>query len=315
MKFYIVKFVAPDKVPIALRTFIFCTMKKLVLGTVQLGTCYGINNQIGQPSEKSVFDILRYAQENNINTLDTAEDYGSAQAIIGKYHLNNALDPAFSVISKISHHFSDLFNIRDNILKTISALQVSQLEAYLFHSFTMYKNHTTLFPQLERARRDGIIGKIGVSIYTNDELMDLIENDVIDIIQVPFNLLDNASCKHNLFEKAKLAGKEIHVRSAFLQGLFFMSKEELPLKLSPLLPYLEAIKMLAKDVGISVEALALQYVYSNEFVDKVLIGVESVSQLDANVKALQHSIDKAVLETVDKIKVKETWLLNPVNWK
>ncbi|AUS05210.1 aldo/keto reductase [Pseudotamlana carrageenivorans] len=63
---------------------------KLVLGTVQLGLNYGINNQIGQPSLDKAFGILNTAFDNGIQILDTAEGYGNSHEIIGEFLKNNS---------------------------------------------------------------------------------------------------------------------------------------------------------------------------------------------------------------------------------
>ena len=48
-------------------------MAKLCLGTVQFGMKYGINNQIGrQPTWEESFEMLDYALDNGIDTIDTA---------------------------------------------------------------------------------------------------------------------------------------------------------------------------------------------------------------------------------------------------
>ena len=47
-------------------------MSKIVLGTVQFGTNYGINNTSGQVMPDEVVKILKFAAENGIRTLDTS---------------------------------------------------------------------------------------------------------------------------------------------------------------------------------------------------------------------------------------------------
>ena len=39
---------------------------KLILGTVQFGLNYGINNTIGKPGKENVFQILSYAYDSGI---------------------------------------------------------------------------------------------------------------------------------------------------------------------------------------------------------------------------------------------------------
>ena len=59
---------------------------KLILGTVQFGLDYGINNKSGIPSSNIIKQILDYAMSNGIEILDTAEAYGISQQRIGQYH-------------------------------------------------------------------------------------------------------------------------------------------------------------------------------------------------------------------------------------
>ena len=76
------------------------SIEKLILGTVQFGLPYGINNQTGQLSKESVFKILNLAYENGITLLDTAGAYGQAEKILGEYFsLYKA--KSFKVITKL----------------------------------------------------------------------------------------------------------------------------------------------------------------------------------------------------------------------
>ena len=64
-------------------------VNKLILGTVQFGLEYGINNLKGKPDKKTVFEILSYANNKGIKYLDTAELYGDAHNLIGEFHKSN----------------------------------------------------------------------------------------------------------------------------------------------------------------------------------------------------------------------------------
>lgn len=289
-------------------------MEKMILGTVQFGTNYGINNQRGQPSPENVFEIFEFARHNGILCLDTAEDYGSASQLIGDFHFNHLRDSKFGVISKISHHYNER-SISKHLEYVLSLLKVSELEGYLFHSFAMYKNADELWNELLLLKDQGLIRKVGVSIYTNEQLLEVINDDRCDIIQLPLNLLDNLSQKGGLLQKAKDAGKEIHARSVYLQGLFFMDPALVPERLRPLIPYLARIKKLAEEASVDLMSLALQYIYSNDMVDRMLIGVDSIEQLSDNIGALGTAVDSTLFKEIDNINVEDNWLLNPVNWK
>lgn len=104
-------------------------------------------------------------------------------------------------------------------------------------------------------------------------------------------------------------GVEIHVRSTFLQGLFFMDRNTLPEKLLPLKKYLLQLDEFSNNTGLSISEIALNYNLQNPFIDGVLIGVDNVEQLLTNLKSIKNTSINI------EIDVKEQELLNPVNWK
>ena len=58
---------------------------KLVLGTVQFGLDYGVNNQSGQVQQSEVNKILQLAKESGIKKIDTSSAYGTSESVLGKF--------------------------------------------------------------------------------------------------------------------------------------------------------------------------------------------------------------------------------------
>ncbi|MDE5417232.1 aldo/keto reductase [Labilibaculum sp. DW002] len=284
---------------------------KLILGTVQFGLDYGINNDVGKPSFGKVCQILDFAFDNGVKVLDTAEAYGNSQDVIGSYHkISNQI---FNIITKYSPNRTDLpEGIVERINLNLETLGVDTLYAYMFHSFADYRKYYKIFSEdLIELRELGIIKKIGVSLYTNDELEQVIKCEEIDLIQLPFNLLDNNYQRGEVLQKAKNRGVEIHTRSVFLQGLFF--KELLEDKLSYFTLYLKQLRdMASSDFGIS--DLALNYVCKQANIDNVLIGVDNIEQLNSNFISLQKDVPVEIQKSIDLINVKDKSMLNPSNW-
>lgn len=102
---------------------------------------------------------------------------------------------------------------------------------------------------------------------------------------------------------------EIHVRSTFLQGLFFKDRHTLPEKLVPLKKYLLQLDQYAASKHISVGDLALNYNLQNANIDGVLIGVDNKVQLIQNFASIMD------VDIDPDINVEEKELLKPVNWK
>ena len=233
-------------------------MSKIILGTVQFGLDYGINNDNGKPNYNEVKSIFDYAYNNNINFLDTAEAYGNSHEIIGNYH--EASDNKFQVTTKYCSARLDLpKNISDRINHHLKILNVNNLYCYMFHNYDDFKNYFNLFKfELLELKNRGIIKKIGVSLHNNYDINDVLENKEINLIQLPYNLLDNKSKREKVFLKAKEKGVEIHTRSTFLQGLFFKDLNGIDGELGVLKKYLLELKRLVNKNEIN--SLALNYV-------------------------------------------------------
>jgi len=287
-------------------------INKLILGTVQLGLTYGINNKIGQLTKSECYEILFLAKSSGIEFLDSAEAYGAAHEIIGNFHLDNP-KAKFKILTKFPHHVSGE-KLSDKLDYYISNLNVPYLEAIMFHSYESYISNKNHLGEVSTYKQQGLINNLGVSIYTNSQFEEVIEDPNIDLIQIPYNLLDNTSQRGNLIRKAKAQNKEIHVRSVFLQGLFFMDRNEKNKILSKLLPEIKLIDNLCRQFDVEVGPLALQYALKNPDIDHVLIGVDSALQLKWNLEAINKEIPHGIFEAIDQLIVSDNQLLNPSLW-
>ena len=287
-------------------------MSKLILGTVQFGLEYGVNNQKGIPSSNEIKKILDFAFKRKINILDTAEAYGNSQERIGEYIKKS--NNKFKIITKYSKLRNDLpSNIIDRVKKNLEILNIDNLYCYMFHNFNDYISFFNLFQEdLLHLKRNGLIDKIGVSLHSNEEISEVLKNDNIDLIQLPFNLLDNSSQRKEVLIKAKSKGIEVHTRSVFLQGLFFQDSNEIKGKLLEIKEDLNIIKGLVGKEDMN--DLALNYAYSKEYIDCVLLGVDSVDQLKSNINTIKKSKTEKFYHEFDNIVVENNLLLNPANW-
>ena len=287
---------------------------KIILGTVQLGLDYGINNHDGKPSLDTSFEILHYAYDNGIRILDTAESYGDSQEIIGKFQKLHP-NKKFKIITKINVVNSfEKVDLIQTILNNCEILHSDKLYGYMFHNYQSLANNKPYYNDLLLAKEKGLIEKAGISLYSNQEVLDVIENyNGFDIIQIPFNLFDNEIKRKAVLLKAKNKGIEIHTRSVFLQGLFFIPIDELSINLKPLSKELMVLDSIKQTYNLSTETLALKYVLEKEYIDHVLIGVESVKQLIANINISKSNLPIPYM-IIDEINVKDNNLLNPSLW-
>ena len=275
-------------------------MSKLVLGTVQFGLQYGVNSA-GRPSEDAVKSILAEAAKGGITTLDTSSAYGNSEEILGECVTS---DENFKIVSKYPKgetYVGEMFN------SSLNRLRVKKLYGYLLHHFEVYKNNPKVWDEFVALKESGKVQKIGFSLYTPEELEFILNNkSPFDLIQVPFNIFDKKFLPY--MKQLHDYGVEIHVRSTFLQGLFFKDRNALPEKLQPMKKYLLQLDEFSKKSGLSISEIALNYNLQNPYIDGVLIGVDNVEQLQTNLKSVKDT-------PIDiEIEVKEQELLNPVNW-
>ena len=285
---------------------------KFILGTVQMGLHYGINNTKGKGSLDHSLEILGHAFDNGIRILDSAEAYGNAHEIIGKFH-NKYPDKIFKVITKLPNRKND--DISAKVEDYLKELNVNQLEALMFHSYDSYQNNIENFNILNKLKLEKKIKSIGVSVDTNNEIKKVILNENVDIIQLPFNLFDNSNLRSDILMKAKSKGKIIHTRSAFLQGLFFKDLNERNKIVKKLIKELSLISEISRNENTSISALALSYCLYQKTIDNVLIGVDSLNQLKDNIKSIHYKITPQTIEHINTIKIKNLDLLNPSLWK
>ena len=284
--------------------------QKIILGTAQFGLNYGINNKTGKIPAKDVDIILRLAYKNGIETLDTAQAYGNSEKIIGDFLKNSNTN--FKVISKL--HPDIKHSVENHLDNSLSKLNIRQLYGFLIHKFNNFKENRGIWDEIRSLRDKGKIEKIGFSLYSIEQLEFILKKRIeIDLIQIPYNILQRNFQKY--FQTLKKKGVEIHVRSVFLQGLFFMNIDKLPSKLMPLKPFLEKIHAFCNENNFSIEEFVLNYVINNPDVDGVLVGVDNKIQFENNIASIKANFPKEAISFVETFKMKKRQeLLNPINW-
>lgn len=281
---------------------------KITLGTVQFGIQYGISNTHGVPSDSELESIFSVASKLGIQQLDTARAYGNAEERIGQ--LSNS---KFDIITKFPNVDSKE-DLEIALSESLQKLNVSSIYGYLAHNADVLIQNPSLWEVLLKAKKEGKIKKIGYSLYTPEQLEQLLDlNCIPDLVQLPYSILDRK------FEKQlsilKQLGTEVHVRSVFLQGLYFMNPNKLPEKLQPLQDSLLELKNLCIENNVSVGEVALNYVISNPNIDKLVIGIETAEQLRENINLVKNwKSNKVLFSKIEAIKIKDKSLLNPVNW-
>ena len=259
-------------------------MSDLCLGTAQFGSNYGVNNQIGrQPTRKECFEMLDYAFENGITTIDTANAYGEAELILGTFLGKNKKWKKVKIISKFG---TNILESRKSIQETITEecknslkrLSVEKLDGYLLHTPDYIYNEAVL-DALVKLKQDGYIQNTGISIYDLKEGEAAVKTGVIDYIQLPYNILDQRGMKDGFIPKARKAGITIFTRSVFLQGLLLIDTKAVPTSMYSAIPYLETMDKIFKKYNVDKVSGILNFVKSERDINYIVFGVEKIEQL------------------------------------
>jgi aryl-alcohol dehydrogenase-like predicted oxidoreductase len=284
---------------------------KLALGTVQFGLDYGITNKKGKIPKKEVFEILEYAFENQIDTLDTAYAYGDSEKVIGEFIKESKKE--FRIISKAQSN--NIKKVEKMFYQSLERLNQEKIYGYLIHDFKKFLNNKNFFCMLQKFKAEGKIDKIGFSLYHPKEASYLLDKEIsFDIIQVPFNIFDQRFSK--IIPLLRENGVEIHVRSVFLQGLVFREPEKLERSFIKIKNRLLELREVSKDLNVPISTLCINFAVLNENIDAVVIGVDSLDNLKENIKSLDYKFQcTKVYENLLNMKEEDENIILPMNWK
>ncbi len=273
----------------------------MVLGTVEIGMDYGINNSCGKPSIEEAYDLLDTAWNNGILELDTAAAYGNSEEIIGHYQETSG--HKFLVDTKLPVSI-DVDSLEKGLYNSCKRLKTDKINLLYLHSFQQCK-HDDVLNFLLNKKKEKIIRSIGISIYEPTEMKYIIDQlPFIDTIQFPFNVLDcHRWIDDGLLDRAKQRGKKLYTRSVFLQGLLFKSSSDDFVRSIGAGKYIELVGTLAKNNGYTISEMAYKYVSQTSFIDEMIIGCQGENELMMNVSVLnsEKMIDECLISALNKI--------------
>ncbi len=286
--------------------------KKLVLGTANLSRTYGINRS-NLKKNKSFKNILSILNKKNIFFIDTAKDYLNSEEYLGKFCLNE-----YKIVSKISKFKknSNLSIEKHIVMQTknsLSKLKIKKFYALLIHNTELLsgKNGKKIYKALNTLKKKGLVNKIGYSIYNLKELNKFYKKFKPDLIQGPFNILDQRIYRSGWLKRLNDSGVEFHARSIFLQGLLLKKPGNIPPKFRKFKDIFDNYHLWLKKNKLDPLTACLQFVYFNKFVKKVVVGVDNSNQLDDIVNLKFNTKKNYNFHKLNCVNMK---LINPSKW-
>jgi len=278
-------------------------MNKLALGTVQFGQPYGLSNK--KINIEQAARIIKLAADNGFDTIDTAIAYGSEQVLgligVNQWNVITKL-PAISEGSIISKW------VESSINQSLERLNIDRLEGVLLHcpeQLTPYCGES-LYAALQNLKDNNKVKKIGISIYSPDELDELIPKYQFDIVQAPLNVFDRSLITSGWLDRLYEMNIEVHARSVFLQGLLLNKRPEKFNCWGELFTCWE--NWLSKNDVSAIEA-CLSFALLNKKIHRVIVGVDSIDHLQEIISA-----SKTVINIPDELSSNDPKLINPSRW-
>lgn len=303
------------------------TTVSLALGTAQLGMDYGVANRHGRPSDADARDIIETARAAGVAYFDTAREYGDAERRLGSLLSNHASDRPriFSKVRPLVDLPDDAStsevdravdaSVHDSCLN----LRVSRIDVVMLHRYEdLCRWQGAAVSRLVHLAHSGLIGEVGVSVYTPEQALCALGDPRVRHVQIPFNILDQRWLSPE-FQEALAVRPDVHVhaRSIFLQGLLINDAQIWPEWAEEAEQYAEKLSIFASRFSRQNKAdLCLAYVRAFSWLDSVVLGVDSaehVRELIALFKKPPLSVDEVSIVRAEFKNVRER-LLNPALW-
>ena len=282
---------------------------KLVLGTVQFGKNYGLVN--GKKIDSFEFKkIEKLVFKSNIKFIDTSVNYGDSEKIIGNSNLNK-----LNLITKIKLPKKNVKVDRwleKKICTSLKKLRVNKIYGILVHDYKdllgakgkKYLNYLYIL------KKKKIIEKIGISIYSPDDLKKIWSFWKPEIVQVPFNVFDQRIHNSGWLNILKKFNVLIFARSCFLQGLL-LSDYKSNKSFKKFYKILDQFSIWCKFKRISKLQACIDFIKIKKNIDYLVVGFNNYYQF----KQILKSFKKKRITKIPNIFINNQLdLIDPRRW-
>jgi aryl-alcohol dehydrogenase-like predicted oxidoreductase len=268
-------------------------------------------------SESEVSKILALAWRAGIDMLDTARLYGESEAVLGRTMGSSP----WRVVSKTAR-FRDLDGgaVRDqlgaDLVRSLTKLSLPALYGLLVHDAEdlLVAQGGHLWDALAERREEGIVGKVGASVYTGRQIEMLLDRFDLDLIQIPINAIDQRLVRTGLLPELKRRGIEIHARSAFLQGLLLAPPEAIDARLGILRTKIGALQAAWREADLTPLEGALAAVLRQPEIDCIIVGVASGEELRQILTAKDKASRVGAEFAIEQWALDDECYVNPALW-
>lgn len=300
------------------------SVSEIAFGGVEIGMPYGIGVKSKEDMlpESEAIRLLHEAIDSGINFFDTARMYGESETIMGKAFKDRRNQV---IISTKCKHFVDQSGnlpssdkletiIESSLEESLSTLKTDFVDVFMLHQANeAILNNEEIASTFIKLKEKGKIRATGVSTYTNAETKLALDKGIWDVIQLPFNLLDQR--QKELFPQAAEQGVGLVIRSVLLKGLLSDRGKNLHPALANVEKHIGAYNALLEGVDYDLPALAVKFVLSFPEVSAALVGIDRFEYLHQSLLAANgRYLDKDRMETAKKMAYPDPEFIDLPYW-
>ncbi|MDF1813675.1 MAG: aldo/keto reductase [Verrucomicrobiales bacterium] len=292
----------------------------IALGTVQLGVTYGIANRLGKPDRDSSLEILETAWEQGIRCFDTARAYGESETVLGAFFAQFPGRMASAqIVTKLAPNFTDdqHSDLAVAVRECLDKLQCPELWGLLLHREEEMDNLTQeLLRQIQSLRDEKFLRHFGVSCQTPEGACRALEIDAIDVIQIPSSVFDSRWIDERIPQRIHECGKQLFIRSIYLQGLALMIPEEVPKGIPGGKDAVKQIAGFCEAHNLSRDHFCLSYIQKRIPHAVPVLGAETSEQVLRNTGiAMDDTISLEIFDEWDeRYRLSDPLLTDPSKW-
>lgn len=226
--------------------------------------CGGI--PIQRVSQSVVNQMIDVMIEQGINFIDTARGYSNSEELLGNA-LKNKRNNFYLATKSMARTYCLM---KKDIEISLKNLQTDYIDLYQLHNVGINDDYLGALDALQEAKLAGKIKHIGITTHSLEMLEKIVEDNIFETIQFPYNIVETQAEK--IFEEANKKNIGIIVMKPLAGGAI-------------------------KDC-----AVGLKFVLQNENISVVIPGMESTSQILQNISVIGNKITEEDFIEIKRIR-------------
>ncbi|MFI4913095.1 MAG: aldo/keto reductase [Sedimentisphaeraceae bacterium JB056] len=297
-------------------------VSELSFGAVCIGLPYGIEADSERPDDDYFVSLLNTSLDSGINFFDTARGYGKSEELIGKAFEDKRREVV--ICTKPSHIKPEQLNIlsydeiggiiKGSLQTSLQNLKTDYVDVLMSHNGQLeYQKNKNFVKSFDDMKQQGLTRSLGISVYTVQESLEAINSGIWNVIQLPFNLMDQRQSE--VFELAHEKGVGIVVRSVLFKGILADSRRALHPALRAIDEHCELYRELLDDDTKTLSELATKFVLSQKGISSVLVGIDKLQYLEQALKVTAgKSLNDSVLAQAKNMSYPDPEFLDLPKW-